>query len=158
MLRSLVLLLASALAVSAIPQATPSQTPSPSTATPGSSTTVTSPPSATITPSPTLSCSNGSTAVYTTDCTLGHPISYCYSPPPPIQCSSGYFPGSYAAGHCDTASTCYPLTAPWLTTKCSNGGIPYSTSTLYVGTLAGGEMTTISSTYSVSLASDKPVF
>ncbi|KAL1961900.1 hypothetical protein VTN77DRAFT_933 [Rasamsonia byssochlamydoides] len=145
LLKSLFVVLASALSVSAIPQPTPSPTASPSTSTTlGSSTTVTVPPSSTITPSPTLNCSKGSTAVYTTDCTMGYPVSYCYSPPPPIQCSSGYFPGVYAPGHCETASTCYPLNAPWLTTKCSNGGIPYSTSTLYVGTLAGGETTTIS--------------
>ncbi|KAL2010663.1 hypothetical protein VTN00DRAFT_6470 [Thermoascus crustaceus] len=136
--RSLLVVLSSTLAAMAMPQ----QTPSPSLLSSVSSTT--SPPDSSITPAATLSCSDGSTIVHTTECTLGTPISYCYSPPPPIQCSSGYFPGVWHPGHCEEAQTCYPLDVSWLTTKCSNGGIPWSTSTLYEGTLAGGEMTTIS--------------
>ncbi|KAJ9258002.1 hypothetical protein C8Q69DRAFT_53290 [Paecilomyces variotii] len=134
-------LLSCALAVSAIPQ----QTPSPSSSsyyTPSSSVTV--PPSSTITPPPaTLSCSSGSTILYTTDCTMGFPISYCHSPEPPIQCSSGYYPSVWHPEHCVAESTCYPVDSPYITTKCSNGGTPYTTSTLYEGTLAGGESTTI---------------
>ncbi|KAJ5804119.1 uncharacterized protein N7518_000422 [Penicillium psychrosexuale] len=100
--------------------------------------------SAVITPGPELQCSNGQTAVYTTDCTLGTPVSYCFSPEPPIECSQGFFPSVWHPGHCMEQSTCYPLNAPWITTECSNGGIPYTTSTLYQGTLAGGESTVIS--------------
>lgn len=138
--RSILGFLSCALAVSAIPQ----QTPSPSSAyTPSSSVTV--PPSSTITPPATLSCSDGSTVLYTTDCTLGTPVSYCHSPEPPIQCSSGYYPSMWYPEHCVSISTCYPVDSPYITTECSNGGIPYRTSTLYAGTLAGGESTTITS-------------
>lgn len=144
--RTVLSLLSCALAVSAIPQ----QTPSPSSSsyyTPSSSVTV--PPSSTITPPPaTLSCSSGSTILYTTDCTMGFPISYCHSPEPPIQCSSGYYPSVWHPEHCVAESTCYPVDSPYITTKCSNGGIPYTTSTLYEGTLAGGESTTITSKFS----------
>lgn len=137
--RFLFAILSSALVAVAFPQ----QTPSPSAlSSAGSSTT--SPPDSSITPAATLSCSDGSTLVHTTDCTLGTPVSYCYSPPPPIQCPSGYFPSVYHPGHCEEAQTCFPVDASWITTKCSNGGIPWTTSTLYAGTLAGGEMTTIS--------------
>lgn len=139
LLRSLLVVLSSALTAMAMPQ----QTPSPSLFSSVGSTT-TSPPDSSITPATTLSCSDGSTLIHTTECTLGTPILYCYSPPPPIQCSSGYFPGVWHPGHCEEAQTCYPLDEPWLTTKCSNGGILWTTSTLYEGTLAGGEMTTIS--------------
>lgn len=45
------------------------------------------------------------------------------------------------------ASTCYPTDAPYITTECSNGQVPYSTTTLYEGTLAGGKSTTISEVY-----------
>jgi hypothetical protein len=146
--RYLVGLLATALAVSAIPQPMPAQTPSPSSATAssGSSTSLTTPPSSIITPAATLTCTNGSTVTTTTDCTRGNTYSYCYSPPPPIQCASGYFPGTWHPERCGTEQTCYALDSPWLTTSCSNGQIPYSTSTLYVGTLSGGESTTVSST------------
>ena len=105
--------------------------------------------SAVITPGPELQCSNGQTAVYTTDCTLGIPVSYCSSPEPPIECSQGFFPSVWHPGHCIEQSTCFPLNAPWITTKCSNGGIPYTTSTLYQGTLAGGESTVISGRFSL---------
>jgi hypothetical protein len=129
----------------ALAAAFPQQTPSPITTSSGYSVTI--PPSSTITSSASLSCSSGSTVLYTTDCTQGIPISYCYSPPPPIQCSSGYFPGVYHPGHCIEASTCYPVDAPWITTTCTNGEQPYSTSTLYQGTLAGGTSTIIERTY-----------
>lgn len=98
---------------------------------------------ATITQGPELRCLEGKTAVYTTDCTLGTPVSYCFSQEPPIQCSSGFFPSVWHPEHCMEQSTCFPLKASWITTKCSNGAIAYSTSTLYEGTLAGGESTTI---------------
>jgi hypothetical protein len=137
LLDSISLVLAPALAVNALPQ----QTASPVFASTARSTT--SPPAVIITPSP-LSCSDGSTVLTTTDCTVGKTISYCYSPPPPIQCSTGSFPGVWHPGHCLTEQTCYPLNAPWITSECSNGGIPYATSTLYEGTLAGGDTTTIS--------------
>ncbi|CAG8946398.1 unnamed protein product [Penicillium salamii] len=105
---------------------------------------VTTAPASTITKAASLSCSDGSTAVYTNDCTLGTPTSYCSKPEPPISCSSGFFPSVYHPGHCIEASTCFPVTADWITTECSNGAVPYTTKTLYEGTLAGGESTTIS--------------
>lgn len=101
-------------------------------------------PATTITKAASLSCTSGATAVYTTDCTMGFPVSYCHVPEPPIQCSEGYFPSVYHPGHCIEASTCFPVDADWITTECSNGAIPYTTKTLYEGTLAGGESTTIS--------------
>ncbi|KAJ5888325.1 hypothetical protein N7495_008366 [Penicillium taxi] len=97
-----------------------------------------------VTTAPALTCSAGSTVLYTTECTVGKPISYCHSPEPPIQCQSGYFPSVYHPGHCIEQSTCFPVDADWITTDCSNGAVPYSTSTLFEGTLAGGKSTTIS--------------
>jgi hypothetical protein len=117
-------------AVGAFPQQTAAGT---TTATP-----------ATITKAASLSCSDGQTAVYTTDCTMGTPTSYCARPEPPIQCSEGYFPSVWHPGHCMEQSTCYPLDASWITTECSHGAIPWTTSTLYEGTLAGGQSTIIS--------------
>ncbi|KAJ5382097.1 hypothetical protein N7517_000008 [Penicillium concentricum] len=99
---------------------------------------------ATITKAASLSCSDGKTAVYTTDCTMGTPTSYCASPEPPIQCSEGYFPSVWHPGHCMEQSTCFPLDASWITTECSHGAVPWTTSTLYEGTLAGGQSTIIS--------------
>ncbi|KAJ5198924.1 hypothetical protein N7472_004128 [Penicillium cf. griseofulvum] len=90
-----------------------------------------------------LRCSNGQTAVYTTDCTLGTPVSYCFSQDPPIQCSQGFFTSVWHPDHCMEQSSCFPLSEPWITTECSNGAIPYSTSTIYQGTLVGGESTVI---------------
>src|SRR6266536_1272 len=144
------LFLSSAALVAALPQ----QTPAPTKLATGSSTTT--PPSSTITSSASLSCSSGSTVLHTTDCTIGVPISYCYSPPPPIQCSSGYYPGVYHPGHCIEASTCYAIDSPWITTTCTNGEQAYATSTLYAGTLAGGQSTVItrkhpSSSISISI-------
>ncbi|KOS46099.1 hypothetical protein ACN38_g2963 [Penicillium nordicum] len=52
---------------------------------------------AVITQGPELWCPNGQTAVYTTDCTMGTPVSYCFSPEPPIECSQGFFPLSAEA-------------------------------------------------------------
>lgn len=105
--------------------------------------TTTAPPT-TITKAASLSCSDGQTAVYTTDCTMGTPTSYCARPEPPIQCSEGYFPSVWHPGHCIEQSTCFPLDASWITTECSHGAIPWTTSTLYEGTLAGGQSTIIS--------------
>ncbi|CAG8131016.1 unnamed protein product [Penicillium olsonii] len=105
---------------------------------------VTSPPASTITKAASLSCSDGSTAVYTVDCTMGFPVSYCSKPEPPISCSSGFFPSVYHPGHCIEASTCFPVDADWITTECSNGAFPYTTKTMYDGTLAGGVSTIIS--------------
>ncbi|OJJ32880.1 hypothetical protein ASPWEDRAFT_174316 [Aspergillus wentii DTO 134E9] len=126
------------LLVSAIPQQTPSPTVT------GFISITSPPPSSTITPSPSLHCTNGSTVTVTHDCTMGFPVTYCHSPEPPIACPTGSFPSVWHPGHCITASTCYPLDASWIQTKCSNGGIPYTTKTLYAGTLAGGESTVIS--------------
>jgi hypothetical protein len=101
-------------------------------------------PPATITKAASLSCSDGQTAVYTTDCTMGTPTSYCARPEPPIQCSEGYFPSVWHPGHCIEQSTCFPLDASWITTECSHGAIPWTTKTMYEGTLAGGQSTIIS--------------
>jgi len=98
---------------------------------------------ATVTQGPELRCSDGQTAIYTTDCTLGTPVSYCFRPEPPIKCSNGYFPSVWHPDHCMEQSACFPLSAPWITTECSNGALAYSTSTIYEGTLLGGESTTI---------------
>ncbi|KAJ6099253.1 hypothetical protein N7467_000788 [Penicillium canescens] len=127
-------------AVGAFPQQTAAGT---TTATP-----------ATITKAASLSCSDGQTAVYTTDCTMGTPTSYCARPEPPIQCSEGYFPSVWHPGHCIEQSTCFPLDASWITTECSHGAIPWTTSTLYEGTLAGGQSTIISAV-SCSCAKDQ---
>lgn len=98
---------------------------------------------AVITQGPELWCPNGQTAVYTTDCTLGTPVSYCFSQEPPIECSQGFFPSVWHPDHCMEESSCFPLSEPWITTECSNGAVPYSTSTIYEGTLAGEESTVI---------------
>ncbi|KAJ5770293.1 uncharacterized protein N7511_002344 [Penicillium nucicola] len=111
-------------------------------------------PATTITKAASLSCAPGQTAIYTTECTLGTPTSYCAVPEPPISCSSGYFPSVYHPGHCIEASTCFPVDADWITTECSHGQIPWTTTTLYEGTLAGGESTTISAV-SCSCARDQ---
>ncbi|KAJ5830124.1 uncharacterized protein N7525_008377 [Penicillium rubens] len=107
----------------------------------GSITTAAAP--AVITQGPELLCSDGQTAVYTTDCTMGTPISYCFSQEPPLECPQGSFPSVWHPDHCMEQSSCFPLSEPWITTKCSNGAIPYSTSTIYQGTLVGGESTVI---------------
>ncbi|CAP97279.1 hypothetical protein E8E15_007426 [Penicillium rubens] len=111
-------------------------------------------PPATITKAASLSCSDGQTAVYTTDCTMGTPTSYCARPEPPIQCSEGYFPSVWHPGHCIEQSTCFPLDASWITTECSHGAIPWTTKTMYEGTLAGGQSTIISAV-SCSCAKDQ---
>lgn len=90
-----------------------------------------------------LRCSDGQTAIYTTDCTMGTPVSYCFSQEPPIRCSPGSFPSVWHPDHCMEQSTCFPLRAPWIITECSNGAIGYATSTLYSGTMIGGKETTI---------------
>jgi hypothetical protein len=118
-------------------------------------TAITTAPPSTITKAASLSCSDGQTAVYTTDCTMGTPVSYCMKPEPPISCSAGYFPSVWHPGHCMEASTCYPVDASWITTECSNGGIPWTTKTLYEGTLAGGESTIISGEFFLSLSPSK---
>ncbi|OQE92694.1 hypothetical protein PENNAL_c0007G04688 [Penicillium nalgiovense] len=98
---------------------------------------------AVITQGPELLCSNGQTAIYTTDCTMGTPVSYCFSQEPLLECPQGSFPSVWHPDHCMEQSSCFPLSEPWITTKCSNGAIPYSTSTIYQGTLEGGESTVI---------------
>ncbi|CAG8118687.1 unnamed protein product [Penicillium salamii] len=94
-----------------------------------------------ITRGPELVCLENQTAIYTTDCTMGTPTSYCFSPEPPIGCPWGSFPSVWHPDHCMEESTCYPVTVPWITTSCSNGALPYSTSTYFKGTLAGGYST-----------------
>ncbi|KAJ5104425.1 hypothetical protein NUU61_001772 [Penicillium alfredii] len=107
-----------------------------------------------ITPAPRLRCSHGSTILYTTDCTMGTPVSYCHSPEAPIQCRAGFFPSVWHPDHCLERSTCFPLNAAWITTECTNGAVPYTTTTLYEGTLAGGSSTVISAV-SCSCAMDQ---
>jgi len=130
--------------VAAFPQQTGSAN---ITAAPSATTTTSSDPASMITTAPGLTCTGGSTVLFTQDCTFGNPVSYCYSPPPPISCGEGYFPSVWHPGHCITESTCYPTDASWITTECSNGQVPYSTTTLYGGTLADGQSTTISEVY-----------
>ncbi|KAJ5182522.1 hypothetical protein N7492_000138 [Penicillium capsulatum] len=88
-------------------------------------------------------CTDGSTLLHTTDCTMGTPVSYCHKPES-LNCAHGFFPANWHPDHCMEASTCFPLNAAWLTTECSNGALPYTTRTLYDGTLAGGASTVIS--------------
>ena len=59
-----------------------------------------------ITTAPGLTCTGGSTVLYTQDCTYGFPVSYCYSPPPPISCGEGYFPSVYHPGKAVSTATC----------------------------------------------------
>jgi hypothetical protein len=99
--------------------------------------------SAMITKGPELICAAGQTAIYTTDCTMGTPVSYCFRPEPPIKCLPGFFPSVWHPEHCMEQSTCFPVTVPWITTECSNGATAYSTSTIYDGTLANGVSTII---------------
>ncbi|KAK3375807.1 hypothetical protein B0T24DRAFT_617061 [Lasiosphaeria ovina] len=117
----------------------------PASSTITSITSVTPPPSA-ITTAPGLTCTDGSTVLYTKECTYGFPISYCHSDPPPLTCQTGYFPSSIQYGHCEVGQTCFPVDADWITTTCSPGGgqTPYLTATLFSGTLAGGVSTVIS--------------
>lgn len=97
-----------------------------------------------ITEAPNLRCSSGSTVLFTTDCTLGTPVSYCHKPRPPIRCKPGFFPSVWHPDHCMEQSTCFPLNAAWITTECSNGAVPLTTSTLFDGTLADGSSTVVS--------------
>lgn len=131
----------------------PQQTPSPTTqpSRDGASTIETA---SLITTAPGLTCTGGSTVLFTKDCTYQNPISYCHSPEPPITCGPSSYPSVYYPVRCYSASTCYPVDSPFITSRCSFGGIPYSTSTLYEGTLAGGESTTITNVY-CSCASDQ---
>lgn len=103
---------------------------------------VTEAPNAAVTRPPR--CTDGSTLLRTTDCTMGTPVSYCHKPGPPLNCDHGFFPASWHPDHCMEESTCFPINAAWLTTECSNGAMPYTTRTLYDGTLAGGSSTVIS--------------
>ncbi|KAJ5146213.1 uncharacterized protein N7515_000777 [Penicillium bovifimosum] len=96
-----------------------------------------------ITQGPELWCPKGQIAIYTTDCTMGTSVSYCYSPDRPVECEQGFFPSVWHPDHCMEQSTCFPLKEPWITTSCSNGAIPFWTSTIYDGTLAGGHSTVI---------------
>ena len=120
------------------PQQTPSPTTPPSY---GGSSTIES--TSLITTAPGLTCTGGSTVLFTEECTYRTPISYCHSPEPPISCGPSSFPSVYYPVRCVTASTCYPVDAYFITTRCSFGGIAYNTQTLYEGTLAGGQSTTI---------------
>lgn len=90
-----------------------------------------------ITAEGTLRCTDGATVLHSTDCTMGTPVSFCYKSQPPITCDEGYFPSIWHPGHCMQESTCFATDADWITTECSNGAYPYSTETLYSGTLAG---------------------
>lgn len=95
-----------------------------------------SPPA--ITEVGSLRCFDGATVLYTTDCTMGTPVSFCYKPQTSITCDEGYFPSVWHPDHCMEISTCFPIDADWITTGCSNGALPVSTKTLYSGKLAGG--------------------
>ncbi|OGE56990.1 hypothetical protein PENARI_c002G09576 [Penicillium arizonense] len=106
-----------------------------------------------ITPAVALRCSDGQLAIYTTDCTLGTPVSYCSRPEPPMKCPQGFFSSVWHPDHCMEQPTCFPLNAAWITTECSNGALAYATSTLYEGTLAGGQSTIISGAYLLFLGS-----
>ncbi|CAI7574726.1 unnamed protein product [Penicillium pancosmium] len=97
-----------------------------------------------VTEAPNLRCSDGSTFIHTTDCTMGTPVAYCFKPLPPIAFSPGYFPSVWHPGHCLEESTCWPIGADWITTECHNGAYPFTTSTLYEGTIADGDWTAIS--------------
>ncbi|KAJ5637123.1 hypothetical protein N7490_007002 [Penicillium lividum] len=112
---------------------------------------VTAPPA--ITAAPRLYCTDGSTILHTTDCTMGTSVSYCFKPDPPISCEDGYFPSVWHPDHCMEQSTCFPLDAVWITTECSNGAVPYTTTTLYDGMLAG--TSTVISAVSCSCATDQ---
>jgi hypothetical protein len=105
-------------------------------------TTTASPPA--VTEDATLRCAHGSSILYTTDCTMGTPVSYCWKPARPIICRTNEFPSVWHPDHCNEEQTCFPISAAWITTECSNGAVPYSTKTLYDGTLAGGKSTVIS--------------
>lgn len=112
-----------------------------------------------VSPSPTttapgLTCTGGSTVLFTEECTYRTPISYCHSPEPPISCGPSSFPSIWYPVRCFSASTCYSVEASFITSECSFGGIPYSTSTLYQGTLAGGESTIIANVH-CSCAADQ---
>lgn len=110
---------------------------------PIASITSTTAPVASITAAPELTCTDGSTILSTIDCTMGTPTSYCHKPEPRIECPTGFYPGLWHPGHCVELQTCYPLDASWIATECSNGAEPWSTSTLYEGTLAGGQSTVV---------------
>ena len=131
-----------AIAIPELPQQTESpsltQSPSPYPATTPLTTITTSKPQS-------LQCTNGSTVRTTTDCTVGRTYSFCYSQPPPLACPPSSYPSSYDCGECDTCTSCFSVSAPYLTTTCDphNGEFPYSTVTIYNGTLAGGTSTTI---------------
>lgn len=131
----------------------PQQTPSPTTPSSYDGASIVEAASL-ITTAPGLTCTGGSTVLFTEECTFRRPISYCHSPEPPITCGPSSYPSVWYPVRCFSASTCYPVDAPFLTSKCSFGGIPYSTSTLYEGTLAGGESTTITNVH-CSCASDQ---
>lgn len=97
-----------------------------------------------ITEAANLRCFHGSTVLFTTDCTLGTPVSYCHKPRPPIRCKPGFFPSVWHPDHCMEETTCFPLNAAWMTTECSNGAVPLTTRTLFDGTLADGTSTVVS--------------
>lgn len=131
----------------------PRQTPLP-TAPPSYDGTSITESTALVTTAPGLTCTGGSTVLFTEECTYRYPISYCHSPEPPITCGPSSFPSIYYPVRCFSQSTCYPVDAAFITSKCTFGGIPYLTSTLYEGTLAGGDSTTITNVQ-CSCASDQ---
>jgi len=137
-------LLGLAMAVTAMPEL-PQQTESPSITQLQKKSPTTTLLSSTITSAPqSLHCTNGSTAVTTTDCTYGGTYSFCYKAPPPLTCSESSYPSSYDCGECEICTGCFPVNATYLTTTCSNNGeFPYTTNTIFNGTLAGGTTTTI---------------
>lgn len=91
-----------------------------------------------------LRCTDGSTVLHTTDCTVGTPVAYCYKPKPPMKCEAGFFPSVWHPDHCMEEQTCFPIDADWITTECSNGAFPFTTTTLYEGILADGVWTAVS--------------
>lgn len=98
----------------------------------------------TVTEAAIVRCQDGSTILHTKDCTAGTPVSYCHKQMPPITCGPGFFPSVWHPGHCLEEETCFALDADWITTECSNGAYPFTTTTLYEGRLAGGEWTAVS--------------
>ncbi|KAF3396464.1 hypothetical protein F1880_006659 [Penicillium rolfsii] len=102
-----------------------------------------SPPA--VTEDKSLRCVDGATILYTTDCTMGTPVSFCYKPPASMTCDEGHFPSVWHPDHCMELSTCFRTDADWITTECSNGALPVSTDTLYSGALAKGNHAVITS-------------
>jgi hypothetical protein len=149
---TLIVLLLAACAASALPE----QTPLPTSPAAGTTATPTTQSTSLITTAPGTTCPPGSTIHTTTDCTAGtRTFTYCREITP-VTCASSSFPFSQLiGGKCDGYFTyCLTVEPFWVTPTCTAGLIPYSTTTLYEGTLAGGESTTITNVY-CSCASDQ---